>query len=104
MLVSIVMKEAGIKKLFTRKPRFAVITYDYENKYNPKMPTEVPVYEKTTQFLPYDKDSFLKQNPSRYGFIDSLGRYHWVSRRNVKELIQKYRKDFCIDQSNKLGK
>ena len=95
---NIVMKEACIKNLLARQPRFAVIIYDYENMYNPKMPTEVPIYEKTTQFLPYDKDSFLKQNPSRYGFIDSLGRYHWVRRRDLREVVQKYNKEFIANK------
>ncbi|MFZ7131431.1 MAG: hypothetical protein ACOWWR_03650 [Eubacteriales bacterium] len=76
------------------------IINDYRNPANPILPTEILPDNKTTQFLPFGVDCILKENIKKLGFIDSLGRYHWVRNKDVKELKDEYRKISYLEKES----
>ena len=70
------------------------IIYDYTNPYNSKIPVEIEQYNTIYQYLPYEKDCVLSSNLSKLGFLDSLGRSHWMKRKDLREMSKKYKKGF----------
>jgi hypothetical protein len=73
---------------------FLQIINDYKNPLNPPMPAEVKQDRKTTQLLPFEEDCVFKENIQKLGYLDSVGRYHWIRKSDIKEIYNEYRKKY----------
>jgi len=80
---------------------FLQIVNDYRNPFNPTMPTEILQDMKTTQFLPFEHDCVIKENIKRLGYIDSIGRYHWIRNKDIRTVKKEYNKRFFSKQNTK---
>ncbi len=103
ILTNIVVHNGGILRRLLRTQTKAAVMYDYTNGCNPRMPTEVTQYQSTTQYLDFNQECFLKDGATRFGFIDSLCRYHWAKRRYLRRLLAAYKRDFCSLPRNPNG-
>ncbi|MEN6575464.1 MAG: hypothetical protein ABFD90_03910 [Phycisphaerales bacterium] len=95
IVTNIIVHNGGFLRRLLRIQKKATVMYDYTNELNPKMPTQVAQYQSITQYLDFDKDCFLKGGATRFGFIDTLNRYHWARRRYLRKLLLAYRRHFC---------
>ena len=94
VITNIVFFEGGFFRKLVGLQKMATINYDYENPYNSKLPEEVEQYHSYVQYLNYEKDCFLEQKVTRFGFIDPMNRYHWAKRRYLRKLRCRFEKDF----------
>lgn len=94
ILQSIVVRTKSAFATIIGRQRWAVVINDNTNRFNPQMPTTLGVYEKTTQLLPFDEESFVSTHPNRWGFVDTIGKYHWVKRRHCREINREFSRRF----------
>jgi hypothetical protein len=78
---------------FTRGTGQGVVLHDWTEPRSGKLPCTLEVGETTTLMLPYNADA-LQDDMTHIGISDSFGRTHWVTRRDVKEALVQFRKDF----------
>jgi len=50
------------------------------------------VGETFSVYFPYSGDTFLAEDLRLIGFVDTFSKYHWASRRDLKNVLEKYRK------------
>ena len=74
-----------------RTNKYAFIMQDYTNKYNQRFPVEIGQYKKMTQLIKYEKGCILGDDINRLGFLDSLGRFHYVKGKTLKKLMKEYK-------------
>ena len=72
---------------------------DHTNRFNVPLPHKLTVAESITHIFNYRADCFLKDKITHIGFIDSYGREHWALKKDVKDVIKQYRKDFPASKS-----
>ena len=94
---SIFMKASLWQRLKGRK-KYGFIITDYTNPLTDKLPKRLEVGEKVTVLLPHTADAFLGQKPAHVGFKDSFGRLHWAPRKNLKQTIKDYLRDFPAER------
>jgi hypothetical protein len=58
------------------------------------LPQKLDAAEVKGFFMPYDKDCLLKDNVNRVGFVDTYGRMHWCTRKQMKRARERFREDF----------
>jgi len=58
------------------------------------LPARIDVGEKVELLFPYDADCVLKEPLTRIGLTDSFGRRHSAPRKDIREAIAKFAKDF----------
>jgi hypothetical protein len=71
-----------------------VVLYDYSNRLNEKLPKKMEVGDSMDQLLKYEANSVLSQKITHIGFVNSFGRQHFSPRKDVKEALNKFKKDF----------
>jgi len=71
-----------------------VVIYDFSNRLNEKLPKKMEVGDTMDQLLGYKIDSVLSQKITHVGFIDSFGRQHFAPRKDVKDAVNQFKKDF----------
>jgi hypothetical protein len=64
------------------------------NPFTGKLPAKLEVGEKVTMLFSHVANAFLAQKPTRVGFKDSFSRLHWATRKNLKQTIKDYSRDF----------
>lgn len=94
VLTNLIVRRIGLWARLRRRTANATIMSDYTNRYNPSLPITINQQEFTHQLLNYEEGCFLKDDWNRLGFIDSLNRYHYVRKKDLRELKRKYREDF----------
>jgi hypothetical protein len=86
-------KNAPFWRRLVRRVQRGVILHDHTDPISGKLPTKLDVGESLDLLLPYHEGS-LTTAMTHVGIFDSFGRNHWVSRRDVKEAMVQFRKDF----------
>ena len=76
------------------KKKYGFIMSDYNNPLSGKLPKKLEVGEKITILNLHKENAFLADKPLRVGFKDSFGRLHWASKKNLRQAIKDYLKDF----------
>jgi hypothetical protein len=56
------------------------------------LPKPLDVGETFSVYFPYSGDTFLAEDLRLIGFVDTFSKYHWASRRDLKNVLEKYRK------------
>ena len=74
--------------------QFGFIIYKKDDPYSWSLPGKVEVGDKAFYPIPYQEDCILKTKPKKIGISDVFGRYHWVSKKDTKEMLKQYKKDF----------
>lgn len=85
----IVIKNIMLKYKKREKP-YAIVLPNMEWK---KLPQKVSVGDEIQVVTDYFIDCFLATDFFKAGLIDSYGRYHWVSPKNVQEAKERYKID-----------
>ncbi len=73
-----------------KRNTYAFIINDYTNEYNCKLPHEIEQYQRLTQFLPINKKKLFDEPMNRFGFKDTIGRFHFIKKSSMKKLIKEY--------------
>jgi len=89
---NIVLKQGGFLKMLFGKQKTGIIMYDYENPLNPKLPMTIEQYNSAAQLLLMRKAEIFNFPVNRLGFVDNLGRYHWIKKRQLNEIRKSYRR------------
>ena len=64
------------------------------------LPTpRLAVGDQRSIIFPYEQECFLAHKPKRVGVVDSFGRTHWASRRELRSALQQHRKSFLAGPS-----
>jgi hypothetical protein len=93
------------KKLFGKmfkRNKYAFIMHDYLNAANPTLPHEIDQYKSMTQFLPINREKLFDVPMNKFGFKDSIGRLHFMNRRQFKILSSGYAR--TVEKLKKHGK
>ena len=85
----IVVKNIILK--YKRKKPFAIVLPNMKWK---KVPQRISVGDEANIITDYFKDCFLSTDFYKAGLIDSFGRKHWVSRKQIEEAKDRYQIDF----------
>jgi len=88
------IKNAPLWRRLLRKSQWFVVVPDWNSPYATKFPALLDVGEEVTIVLPYDSECFLAEPVTHVGLSDSFGRFHWAARRQVRQAIHQFRKDF----------
>jgi hypothetical protein len=88
------MKNAPLWRRLLRKAEWFVVMSEWDSPYATKLPVLLDVGEELAIVFPYDGDCFLGEPVTDVGLRDSFGRFHWTPRREVRQAIQQFRKDF----------
>lgn len=91
---SVFIKTSLWRRWIKGKKKYGYVFPDSGNPFTGKLPTKLEVGEKVTVLFPHVANAFLAQKPTRVGFKDSFGRLHWAARKNLKQAIKDYLKDF----------
>jgi hypothetical protein len=94
VLTNLVVRRVGLWARLSKAQANATINYDHTNHFNVAFPLTVGEQDYTSQLLNFERECFLKFNWNRFGFMDSLNRYHYVRKKDLRELKRKYREDF----------
>jgi hypothetical protein len=89
-IINIAMLEGGLFKKLIRKQKKGVIIYDYTNELNPKLPMTIEQYNSASQYLILSKCNWINKSVTHLGFVDNLGRYHWVKRRHLAAIKRNF--------------
>jgi hypothetical protein len=93
-LQSIYTKETSLLKWMLRREEYAYVVHDFEDPISSTLPTVLDVGDTIDLFLPYTRDSFLAGSYTHIGILDSFGRTHWATSKQVMEARRAYMKDF----------
>jgi hypothetical protein len=74
--------------------KYGYVITDIANPFTDKLPKKLEVGEKVTILFPHVANAFLARKPTRVGFKDSFGRVHWAAKKNLKQTIKDYSRDF----------
>lgn len=88
------MKDSSWWRWLLRKEKYAVVIHDYTNPLSGQLPYKLEVGAKFDLLFPYDAKCMLKNGWSHIGISDYFGRTHWAKSKQVKEAINKWKKDF----------
>ncbi len=91
---NIVAKVAPLWRRILRVVKHAIIMYDYTDEYSEKLPCELDVGNTCTLFLPFVDDCFLAEDFTHLGIIDTFGRTHWASRKDIAKAKKKFEETF----------
>jgi len=88
-------------KLF-RKKKLGFICPDFTDPMSHKFPCKLDVGEKTTFFLPYEKNCFLSDKVpfTHLGIFDTFGRSHWVPKDDIERTKKEYKAKFGSEAPN----
>lgn len=90
-----VTRLVSLPRLLFTQIRYQFLIPDFSHPFGVKvLPTRLTVGDQRSIMFPFDKEGFLAQKPKRVGVVDSFGRTHWASRRELKRALQEYRKAF----------
>ena len=92
------LTKRSLKDVIKKKLYRGTIVHDWENPYNPQLLTDIERYETYSQTLKYGENCFLSENIKKLGFIDSMNRYHWVRKKDIRELNKKYKEKYLFDK------
>lgn len=84
----------------TKKNKYASIIPDHTNRFNKPFPLEVEQNNSGDHYLEVDSNIIANGDFNRIGLLDSLGRIHWVSRKNLRNLIEEYHTSILPNLSN----
>jgi hypothetical protein len=88
-------RKSFIKRRFTHRDRGAAMIYpNYEHWATTRASTRLEVGDQATFVFPYTKECFLKEDFLQIGVADGFGRTHWCSRRDFREIREKFKRDF----------
>jgi len=96
ILSMVQMKDSSIIKRIFRNVKYAVVMDGYTDPLSAQLPCKLEVGEKIDLLFTYDKECMLKKGWSHIGISDSFGRVHWAKSKQIKEAIDKWRKDFSV--------
>ena len=82
------------RRLLDRKNSTAKGDPDYHHWATTRASTRLEVGDQANFVFPYDTKFFPKDNFSQVGVADGFGRMHWTSRRDFRNALAKYRRDF----------
>lgn len=94
------------------KPRWAILNpiNDFPREpcqshgpFSGGLPKNLEVGESLTLFFPYVEDGFLDGTIINIGVTDVFGNHHWARRKQLKEVVQKFRADFPNAAHRKAG-
>lgn len=88
------MKDSSFIKKLLRKEKFGVVLHDWTNPLSGQLPHKLEVGEEFRLLFPYDEECMLKQGWLYIGISDTYDRVHWASKKQVKNAIDKWKKDF----------
>ena len=88
------MKNSSWWRWLFRKEKYAVIIHDYTNPLSGQLPHKLEVGEKIDILFPYNEECMLKNGWSHIGISDYFDRNHWAKSKQVKEAVEKWKKDF----------
>jgi hypothetical protein len=88
------IKRSSILRWLTRRIVRANVVQDYKHPMCWKLPHRLNMAEHLQLVFGYDAKCFIRTLPTHVGIYDSFGRVHWAPRRQVKEAIARYKKDF----------
>lgn len=57
------------------------------------LPKTVEIGELFSVYFPFAPKTFLAEDIKKIGFRDTFGKHHWAARRDVKNILAKYRKE-----------
>lgn len=79
-----------------RRPKAAhVFIYpDFSHPAATPAGSRIKVGDKATFVIPYNKDSFLKEEFTQVGVADGFDRLHWASRKQLRDVRKKYLERF----------
>jgi hypothetical protein len=100
-LSTISLMQSSIWRRVLRRRKFAFLMHDYENPYSAKLPRKLEVGESMDLFFNYDADCFLREAFTHLGLNDSFGRTHWVPRKSMRRLRQKWLTEFGEKDASK---
>lgn len=61
---------------------------------NHQLPAKIEQGQSINLVLPYRADQFLRIAPRKVGVLDTLGRFHWSGKRDVRLSVANFAKDF----------
>ncbi len=67
---------------------------DWTNPRSAQFPHTFGVGEQAQYILPFNKDCFLKMEPTKLGIWDVFGKTHWMNRRTVKRMVDRWQREF----------
>ena len=94
ILNTIVLRDSSFIKKLMKKQRCAILMPDHENPYSGKLPKKLEVGESIDLFVNFDKECFLSKSFTQLGVYDSFDRPNWASKKTMKELREKWLKEF----------
>ena len=83
---------ASRRRLLNRP--FTVIIAETRKPGCDSLPARKSVGDTVSVCVPYTGDSFLDQDFLRVGLVDTFSRFHWVTRKSLRQAKQQYSKDF----------
>lgn len=86
---AVVAKNAPVWKRLTRRVEHWFVIQE-----SPKLPQKLEVGQPLDVLIPYQKDGLLSKQLTHIGVTDSFGRTHWAKRREVKNALAQYWKDY----------
>ena len=97
---AVARRSSFLRSLFTECP-YLFIVPDFKHPYCSKPSCRVAVGDKALIIFPYQQECFLAEKPKRVGVVDSYGRVHWASRRELRNALQQYRESFLVRPAEK---
>jgi len=62
------------------------ITHDYRNPHSAKLPIRIESGDSISYYFPLDELDPIWKNMSKIGVSDSFNRFHWATKRSLREL------------------
>lgn len=91
---SVFTKTSLWRRWIKGEKKYGYVFPDSANPFTDKLPKKLEVGEKVTMLFPHVANAFLAQKPARVGFKDSFGRLHWAAKKNLKQAIKDYSRNF----------
>ena len=67
---------------------------DNQEPWSGKLPVMLQVGEDVDLLLPYNTDCFLGTDLNQIGIMDSFGKIHWSTKKQIKVAKTRYKRDF----------
>ena len=82
------------KSSFGKRPEYAFVLEDWKNPRSARFSHTFGLGEQAQYILPFNKNCFLKMEPTKIGIWDVFGKIHWMNGRIVKRMINTWQREF----------
>jgi len=87
-------KNATRSQRIRRKWTHGILNHDWENPLSGQLPKSLEVGEAIDLLFPWTDDNLFLRRPTHVGIMDSFGRTHWCSRKDVIKTQESWDEDF----------